>query len=123
MGFFSNLKSVKPSKKGRKAALKGDFEQAIKYFDEAFILSQDLKTLCENKAWIHLCTAIKLSKEGNIPEGKKEYQEFESVHQTYVDECNRTPGIGTRTRYHTWVESIKELVAQNRIYFAPLQEK
>ena len=109
MSLLSTLKQIKLFKKGKKKAIAGNLNEAIRLFNEAYLLSSDLKSQCENLTWFHLCKALQLSKENNLLKGKEEYREFNSVHQSYIETCNSTPGIGTETRYQTWLMGIKEL--------------
>jgi hypothetical protein len=117
MSFISSLKQIKLFKKGKKAALAGSFKEAILLFDKAYLLSSDLKSKYENITWLHLSKALQLERENNLLLAKEEYAEFNSAHRSYIEICKSTPGIGTETRYQTWLMGIKELLTlyQNKI--------
>jgi hypothetical protein len=117
MSFISSLKQIKLFKKGQKAAINGNFNEAILLFDKAYLLSSDLKSQFENITWLHLSKALQFEKENNLLMAKEEYKEFNSAHRSYIEICQSTPGIGTETRYQTWLMGIKELLTlyQNKI--------
>lgn len=113
MSFISTFKQIRLFKKGRKAAISGNLREAVLFLNKASQLSVDLKSKYENLTWLHLCEAIKYTKENNLLMSKQSYKEFKLVHQLYTETCNSTPGFGTETRYQVWLNGIKEMY---RIY-------
>lgn len=122
MSFFSdltsNLKSVRFTKEGCKLANNGNLDEAAEQFFDGFLLAKDIKTKCENETWYHLCLAIEYNKEGNLEKSMQEYSQFKLVWKSYIDECNSTPGLGTRTRYLVWENEIKDFVIQHQTEIA-----
>lgn len=122
MSIFTFYKQMHNYKKGYKAALSGDFESAISFFNKAYLFSFDFKTQSENSSWYHLCLALKSIEANNLNQAKESFNEFTSVHKTYVDFCKTTPGIGTEVRYNTWFNSINNFMNLYQKQFNQLKD-
>jgi|GEM_PF-6441047 len=122
MGFFSNLKSIRLSKRGYEFACNEDLANAIKCFDEAYLEADDMKTATESKTWYHICLALCHLQNGDIAGARKEYSEFKSAQEIYVFECQQTPGFGTRTRFAVWEQQIKDFVKRHGKFFMKIRE-
>ena len=65
MGFFAKIKSSKVWKTGKQYAERGNFDKALLYFDDAWKMASDQKTLFEHRMWYFLTLAIKYVEETN----------------------------------------------------------
>ena len=121
MGFFSNLRSANTWKTGKSHADNGNFEKALVYFDDSARMATDQKTLYSHRLWYHLTKVVVYSKSGQMGDAKDSYKKFMDDLRGFKEECEKTPGIGTATRFNTTHNAILEFTERNAQYVEPVE--